>query len=54
MQADSPTILKDSLKSLFVIAANMGHKIASIDISGEFLQSNDLDRKVFTQPPTDI
>ena len=54
IQSDSPTVLKDSLKGLFVIAANMKHQIASIDIKGAFLQSDELDREVFLEPTTNM
>ena len=54
MQADSPTVLRDSLKGVFAIAANMSHDVVSIDITGAFLQGEDLMREVFIEPPTDI
>ena len=53
-QSDSPTILRDSLKTVLAIAANENHEIASIDITGAFLQGEKLDREVFVKPPPDI
>ena len=53
-QSDSPTILRDSLKTVLTVAANEGHHIASLDITGAFLQGEKLDREVFVKPPPDI
>ena len=36
------------------MAANEGHHIASMDITGAFLQGEKLDREVFVKPPPDI
>ena len=53
MQADSPSVLKDQIKTMFAIAANNGHEIASVDITRAFIQGKNFDREVFIQPPTD-
>ena len=53
-QSDSPTILRDSLKTVLTVAANEGHHIASLDITGAFLQGEKLDREVFVKPPPDV
>ena len=53
-QSDSPTILRDSLKTILTIAANERHNLASLDITGAFLQGEKLDREVFVKPPPDI
>ena len=53
-QSDSPTVLRDSLKTFLVVAANQGFDLASTDITGAFLQGEKLDRDVFVQPPPDI
>ena len=39
---------------MFAVAANCGHNLASIDIKGDFLQGEKLDRIVLIKPPTDI
>ena len=36
------------------VAANEGHHIASVDITGAFLQGEKLDRDVFVKPPPDV
>ena len=38
-QSDSPTLLRESLKMYFVVAANEGFKLRSIDIREAFLQA---------------
>ena len=53
-QSDAPTILRDSLKTVLTLAANEKHHIASVDITGAFLQGEQLDREVFVKPPPDI
>ena len=53
-QSDSPTVLRDSLKTVLVVAANEKHHIASVDITGAFLQGEKLDREVFVKPPPDV
>ena len=53
-QSDSTTILRDSLKTVLTVAANEGHHIASLDITGAFLQGEKLDREVFVKPPPEV
>ena len=53
-QADSPTVLRDSFKTALALAANEKHHIASVDITGAFLQGEQLDREVFVKPAPDI
>ena len=43
-QSDSPTILRDSLKTFLSVAANEKFRIASMDITGAFLQGEQVDR----------
>ena len=50
-QSDSPTILRASVKTFVAVAANEGFEICSMDITGAFLQAEDLDREVFVKPP---
>ena len=38
-QSDSPTLLRESLKMYFAVAANEGFKLRSIDIRAPFLQA---------------
>ena len=42
-QSDSPTMLHESLKMYFAVAANEGFKINSVDIRATFLQARGLD-----------
>ena len=53
-QSDSPTVSKESFKTLMAIAANSDFNLASVDIRAAFLQSRTLDRDVFMLPPPDI
>ena len=53
-QSDSPTVSKESFKTLMAITANSDFKLASVDIRAAFLQSRTLDRDVFMLPPPDI
>ena len=36
------------------VSANFGFKLASVDIRAAFLQSKDLDRKVYVEPPSNV
>ena len=53
-QSDSPTAMRESMKIFFSVAANEGFELESIDIRAAFLQSKDLDRDVFVEPPKDL
>ena len=53
-QSDSPTVLKESMKLFWAIAANEGFKLQAIDIRAAFLQSENLDRQIFMKPPSGI
>ena len=53
-QADSPTMLRESMKLFFAVAANQDFKLRSMDIRAAFLQARELDRDVYLQPPKDI
>ena len=44
-QSDSPTVSKESFKSLMAITAKIDFKLVSVDIRAAFLQSRTLDRK---------
>ena len=45
-QSDSPTVLRDSLKTFLVLAANEKFDLASVDITGAFLQGEKIDRGI--------
>ena len=49
-QSDSSTMLRESLKIYFAVAANEGLSLRSIDIGGAFLQTKDLDGEVYLEP----
>ena len=53
-QADSPTMLRESLKLFFAIAANQNFNLRSVNIRAAFLQAKELDREVFLSPPADL
>merc|ERR1712082_257913 len=53
-QSDSPTVSKESFKTLMAITANSDFKLASVDIRAAFLQSRILDRDLFMLPLPDI
>ena len=51
---DSPTISREGLRMVFIVAATMNWHLSSLDISSAFLQGNVLTRTVFVRPPKDI
>ena len=53
-QSDSPTMLRESMKLFFAVAANERFKLRSMDIRAAFLQAKELDRDVFMVPPKDV
>ena len=53
-QSDSPTMLRESMKMFFSVAANKDFELRKIDIRAAFLQAKQLDRDVFLRPPKDI
>ena len=53
-QSDSPTMLRESMKMFFSVAANEDFELRKIDIRAAFLQAKQLDRDVFLKPPKDI
>ena len=53
-QADSPTAMRESVKPFLAIAANQGFELEAVDIRAAFLQSKELDRDVFVEPPKDL
>ena len=53
-QSDSPTAIRESVKIFLSVAANEEFELESVDIRAAFLQSRDLDRDVFVEPPKDL
>ena len=45
---------KESFKLLMAISANIGFKLASVDIRAAFLQSKVLDRNSYIEPPSNV
>ena len=54
LQSDSPTLLRESLKMYFALAAYKGFRLRIIDIRAAFLQAKGLDREVHMEPPKDV
>ena len=53
-QSDLPTMLRESMKMFFLVAANEDFELRKIDIRAAFLQANQLDKEVLWKPPKDI
>ena len=53
-QSDSPTMLRESMKLFFSVAANEGFQLRSVDIRAAFLQAKGLDREIYLMPPKDV
>ena len=53
-QSDSPTMLRESMKMFFTVAANEEFELRKIDIRAAFLQAKQHEREVFLKPPKDI
>ena len=49
--SDSPTTSRETIKLFLAIAANEGWAVESSDVSSAFLQSDNIDRDIFIQPP---
>ena len=47
LQSDSPTMLRESIKMFFSVAANEDFELRKIDIRAAFLQAKQLKREVF-------
>ena len=50
-QSDSPTMLRESMKLFFSVAANEDFKLRSMDIRDAILQAKELDRDVYLMLP---
>ena len=46
--------MRESLETFIFTLVNEGFKMASVDITGAFLQSEKIDREIFVRPPPDI
>ena len=53
-QSHSPTMLRESMKLFFSVAANEDFQLRKIDIRAAFLQANPLERDVYMRIPKDI
>ena len=51
MQADSPTFSRETLKLFCSICANEKWELTMSDVQSAFLQSQNIDRDVFIEPP---
>ena len=51
VRSDSPTAGKESLKLALIVAANEGFVVKSGDVKAAYLQGQDLQRRVYVQPP---
>ena len=51
--ADSPTISREALLIQTAIAANQDFNIWTVDIKGDYLQSDTLERIIYILPPPD-
>ena len=49
--SDSPTSSRETVKIFLAIAANEGWQVECSDVSSAFLQSDNIDRDIFIQPP---
>ena len=49
--SDSPTSSRETIKIFLAIAANENWPVESSDVRSAFLQSDNIDREVFVQPP---
>ena len=53
-QSDLPTMLRESLKMFFSVAANEDFKLRKIVIRAALDEAKQLNREIFMQPPKDI
>lgn len=51
VQADSPTVSKETMKVFLALASTLSWKCHSIDIKAAFLQGNEINREMFLRPP---
>ena len=54
IQSDSPTVEKSTIRLFFAVCASSDWKFESLDIKSAFLQSTQLDRTIYVNPPRDI
>ena len=52
-RSDSPTLAKESLKTMMAIAANEKFTTKCMDITNAYLQGKEITRDVFVEPPSD-
>ena len=51
VQADSPTVSKETMKVFLALASTLSWKCHSIDVKAAFLQGNEINREMFLRPP---
>ena len=51
VQADSPTVLKSTLKTMLAIAGMKGWQCKTTDVKTAFLQGSQIERDVYLKPP---
>ena len=49
--SDSPTSSRETVKIFLAVAANEGWSVECSDVRSAFLQSDNIDREIFVQPP---
>ena len=54
IMSDSPTVSKPTLRLQFTLAVQMGWECVMADITSAFLQSDNIDRELYVQPPKDV
>ena len=51
LRTDSPTCMKETLKTVLAVAVSKDWEVHSIDIKSAFLQGNPINRKIYLRPP---
>ena len=51
IQSDSPTASRETLKVFCTVSANEKWEVVASDVRAAFLQSDDIDREIFVEPP---
>ena len=54
VQSDLPTVTKQSLRMVYILAAQYEWEVVTPDVTSAFLQSDQLDREVYVIPMSDI
>ena len=51
---DSPTVRKNTLRTMMALCVQFGWKMFNCDVTAAFLQSTFMKREIFVQPPRDV